>query len=96
MQPPFVVIPAPVSDSTPCFEQLLELADAKALIAEFAVETLHAGVLRGLAGLDVSEIDLAIRRVRPTQVDLLDSNYGSTIPFVLDAFAGERAGRTPK
>ncbi len=53
MWPPFVVIATPSGDYPPGFEQVLEPADAKAL-AQLAVETLHVGVLRGLAWLDVN------------------------------------------
>ncbi len=49
MGPPFVVIAAPSGDDPPGFEQVLEPADAKALLAQLAVETLHIGILRGLA-----------------------------------------------
>ena len=33
----------------------------QALLAQLAIETLHVGVLRGLARLDVNQIDLAIQ-----------------------------------
>ena len=61
MWPPFVVIPSPVGDDPSCFKQILEPADAKALLSQLAVEALHVGVLRGLARLDVDQIDLAIQ-----------------------------------
>ena len=61
MRPPLVVIVAPVGDGPSCLEQVLEPADAQALLAQLAVEALHVGVLRGLAGLDVHEIDFAIQ-----------------------------------
>ena len=54
MGPPFVVIATPCGDDSPGFEQVLEPADAQALLAQLAVETLHVGVLRGLARLDVN------------------------------------------
>ena len=62
MWPPLVVVVAPVGDDPPCFEQILEPADAKAFLAQFAVKVLHVGVLRGLARLDVNQVDLAIQR----------------------------------
>lgn len=61
MWPPFVVIATPVVDDPPCFKQVLEPADAQALLAQLAVETLHVGVLRGLARLDVHKVDLAVQ-----------------------------------
>ena len=59
--PPLVVILAPVRDDPPGLEQVLEPADAKALLAQLAVETLHVGVLRGLSRLDVNQVDLVIQ-----------------------------------
>jgi hypothetical protein len=59
--PVFVVIPAPGSDDASCFEEVLEPVDAQALLAQLAVEALHKGVLRGLTGLDVNQLDLAIQ-----------------------------------
>ena len=61
MGPAFVVIAPPIGDDSSGLEQVLEPADAQALLAQLAVETLHVGVLRGLARLDVNQIDLAIQ-----------------------------------
>ena len=58
--PPLVVVVAPAGDDPSCFEQVLEPADAKTFLTQLAVETLHVGVLRGLARLDVDQVDLAI------------------------------------
>ena len=61
MWPPLVVVVAPVGDDPPCFEQVLEPADAQAFLAQLAVETLHVCVLRGFSRLDVHQINLAIQ-----------------------------------
>ena len=60
--PPFVVVVSPVGDDPSCFKQVLEPADAQAFLAQLAVETLHVGILCGLARLDMHQIDLAIQR----------------------------------
>jgi hypothetical protein len=62
MGSPFVVIVTPSGDDSPGLEQVLEPADAKTFFAQLAVEALHIGILRGLARLDVHQIDLAIQR----------------------------------
>ena len=65
MWPPFVVIATPGGDDPPCLEEVLEPADAQAFLAQFAVEALHVGVLRGLARLDVHQVNLPIQsRIR--------------------------------
>lgn len=61
MWPGLVVIPAPVGDDLPSFEQILEPADTQAFFAQLAVKALHICVLRGLAGLDVDQIDLPLQ-----------------------------------
>jgi len=61
MGPPLVVIATPGGDDPPGFEQVLKPTDAQALLAQLAVETLQVGVLRGLARLDVNQIDLALQ-----------------------------------
>src|SRR5579885_2523775 len=80
MGPPFVVIATPSGDNPPGFEQVLEPADAKALLTQLAVETLHVGILRGLARLDVNQIDLAIQRpgkeVAALQLRAIVTTYG--------------------
>ena len=58
--PIFVVVAPPVSDDSPCFEEILEPADAQAFLAQLAVKALHVAILRGLAGLRVHEADLAL------------------------------------
>ena len=62
VRPVFVVIPVPRSDDASCFEQVLEPVDTQTLLAQSAVEALHVCILRGLAGLDVNQIDLVIQR----------------------------------
>ena len=62
MRPPFVVVATPGGDDPSGFEQILEPADAKALLTQLTVETLHVGILRGLARLDVNQVNLLIQR----------------------------------
>ena len=53
----FVVFAAPVSKNAPSLEQVLEPADAQALLAQLTIEALHISVLCWLAGLRVNEVD---------------------------------------
>ena len=60
MWPLFVVVVAPGRDFSPGVEEILKPALLRALLAQPSMEALHVRVLRGLAGLDMHHIDLAI------------------------------------
>lgn len=60
MRPCVVVVLPPAGKNAPRLKQVLKPADTQALFAQLAVEALNVGVLRGLAGLDVDQIDLAL------------------------------------
>ena len=55
-----VIFRPPRADLLPGIEQVPEPACVQALIAQLAVEALHAAILRRLAGLDVHQIDLPV------------------------------------
>lgn len=53
----FVVLAAPERDLLSGVEQVVEPAYSKALLSQSSMKAFHAGVLRGLAGLDMYRLD---------------------------------------
>lgn len=60
MWPLFVVFRLPMSNFPACIEQVREPTDPQALLPQPAVEALHMCVLRGLARLDMAQLDLPL------------------------------------
>ena len=61
MRPALVVIAMPIGDDSSGLEQVLEPVNSQTFLAQLPVKTLHDTILRGLSGLDVNQIDLAIQ-----------------------------------
>ena len=61
VRPALVVIAPPIGDDSSGLEQVLEPVNSQTFLAQLPVKTLHDTILRGLSGLDVNQIDLAIQ-----------------------------------
>ena len=61
VRPALVVIAMPIGDDSSGLEQVLEPVNSQTFLAQLPVKTLHDTILRGLARLDVNQIDLAIQ-----------------------------------
>lgn len=55
-----VVVSAPVGDDSSCFKEVFKPADAQAFLTQLAVKAFDIAILRGLAGLRMHEVDLAL------------------------------------